>query len=312
MDYTIRQHNFNNCIVYIDAKNANEPSYVLKNSDKLDKEYEFYKIPHPAFKSFDTYFDNINTEQIIKIGSIEIKANQIYDFPPNTRISILLGKLNPNLKTLFDHRKNCITINLLKELINIYCQILTVKDECFEEFGFVHGDFKSNNILVSSDNLQSIQFIDFEFSLCFPSPDARQTLESNDMILYLCMPPNFEITGEFGRVFDIYLLALELKVFYKFFNNFLLELEKIFIYTDITNKSNGFIDFFLILEMIKFKLNKDLINILDNTLCAELFIIKNTILHFNSNFGMFNPLNIPVLESRLNHLKLTIKKLKIK
>jgi len=310
MEYTVYQHKFNKCITYLNANNVDEPSYVLKNSDRIQKEYEFYKIPHPAFTSFDTYYDEVEPWTAIKLGNTTLRADKIYDFSSNLNTSILLGKLNFNLITLFDYRQKC-TINLLKELINLYSQILTIKDECFEKFGFVHGDFKSNNILVSLDNLQSIQFIDFEFSLCFPSPDAKQTLEDNDMILYLCIPPTFEITGEFGRIFDIYLLALELKVFYKYFNNFLIEIERIFVYTS-TDKSNGFIDFFLILEMIKSKPKLELINLSDNTVRAELFTIKNTIFHFKPDFSIFDQSNIQKLNSRLEHLKLIIKNLKIK
>jgi len=159
--------------------------------------------------------------------------------------------------------------------------------------------------------LQSIQFIDFEFSICFSSPDEKQTIESNNMSLYLCIPPSFEITGEFGRLFDIYLLALELKVYYKFFNYVLLDLERIFIHTNICNKSNGFIDFFLILEMIKSQPNSELIYIPDNTLCAELFTIRDTILEFKLDLNILISSNIPVINSRLEYLKLVIQNLKI-
>ncbi len=314
MNYTIRQHKFNSCIIYLFAVNKNNPSYVIKNSDKIDKEHTFYQIPHPAFKSFDSYYYKINSETIIKLDNNEIKADQIYDFPPNDSednyTSILVGKLNPDLTTLFNYRSQCTTINLLKQLINLYSEILNLKDECFNKFGFVHGDFKSNNILVNPSNFKLIQFIDFEFSMCFTSPDSTKNLEFNDMVLYLCVPPTFEITGDFGRLFDIYLLALELKVFYKFSIHFLFELERLFENVSVKNESNAFIDFFLILLAVKTIRNSELFNKLDNTLRIELFSIRDTIISFNPDLNVFLPSNIPLLKSRLEYLKLTIKNLK--
>lgn len=312
MNYTIRQHKFNPCIVYLYPQDKTWPSYVIKNSDKIEKEYDFYQIPHPAFKSFDTYYNNLTPETIIKLNSNKITAGQIYDFSSDANYnSILVGKLNPKLTTLFDYRSKCNTKDSLNKLINLYTEILKLKDECFKSFGFVHGDFKSNNILVGLNNNQLIQFIDFEFSMLFSSPNSTKTLESNNIVLYLCVPPSFEITGEFGRLFDIYLLALDLKVYYKFAINFLLELEIIFTNTsNPINKSNGFIDFFLISQAIKSIPKSELINQTDNTFCSELFTIRDTILDFNPDLTKFNPLNIPILKSRLEHLKLVIKNLK--
>jgi len=310
MDYIIHQLDTNPWIIFLYSLESNEPNYVIKNSDKVSKEYEYYQIPHPAFKSFDTYYDIVQADTIVKLGSNELKGNKIYEFLSNTFTSILIGELNPNLITLFEYRAKCSNTVLLEQLINTYSHILALKDECFETFGFVHGDFKTNNILINPKNPQSIQFIDFEFSMRFSSPKSTQTLKSNDIVLYLCVPETFEITGEFGRLFDIYLFAIDLKVFYKFFNNFVLELEKIFANTDISLSPNGFIDFFLILQIIKLMPNSNLINISDNTLQIEFFTIKYSILNFRLNLNGVIESNYFLLKTRLGQLKSIIENIK--
>ncbi len=312
MNYKIHQHKFNDCITYLYSRIPDQPSFIIKNAEKIDKEYSFYQIPHPAFKSFDSYYETVEPDTIIKLGANELRGDQIYNFPTNSCTSILLGELNPSLITLFEHRHNCTSLNLIKQLINLYSNILGLKDECFKTFGFVHGDFKSNNILVNPDNLQSIQFIDFEFSMRFSSPNSTQSLKSNDMVLYLCVPESFEITGEFGRLFDIYLLALELKVFFRFGNNFIIEFEKLFVESSVESYPEGFIDFYLIIQMVKYKNKDELVYKSDDTyiLSTELFTIRDTILGFDFDSSLLAQSNIPVLESRLGYLKSVIKNLK--
>ena len=96
----------------------------------------------------------------------------------------------------------------------------------------------------------------------------------------------------------------------KFSIHFLFELERLFENVSVKNESNAFIDFFLILLAVKTIRNSELFNKLDNTLRIELFSIRDTIISFNPDLNVFLPSNIPLLKSRLEYLKLTIKNLK--
>jgi hypothetical protein len=233
-------------------------NYILKipkngeeDNDIIDYEYSIYQlINHKSFNSFDTIYEIFNPFKtlFLKLPTIKIKLYKILENCKSNmfknKLNILMGKYNSNMITFFDYRNK---INEFEKITDTYNQILSIKEETFIKYGFVHGDFKTNNILIDKINPSNIQIIDFEFSIIFKDKKKINMRDAYFINLYLQMPDEFEITDEFGRLFDIYLLCAEI------YNNYhkpiqLVEyIKNIFIEPKIKYMNISFIDFYIIL-----------------------------------------------------------------
>jgi serine/threonine protein kinase len=265
-------------------KNRCDIKYILH-------EYNIYSIiTHPSFDSFNKLMESSDIP--------ELKTNKNYE-----SYKILVGNYNPNMITFHEYKIKHIN---RENTINIYINILNILDECFEKYNFIHGDLKSNNILIDITNpFNNIKLIDFEFSLLFNSEYIY--IEDNNYKInnYLDLEMNSVITKEFAKFFDIYALCVEL-VYYSKINLFKL---KIYLDTIIeTNNNSSFIDFYiiylniymipknnLICDDIKC-LNLSFISIINNLKKIDTFgitdILKTRILYINEVLNNMMELNL--------------------
>ena len=220
-----------------------------KYIDYIDFEYNIYNtIKHPSFNAFNKL----------------VKYNEKYN--------ILVGNYNPNMVTLYEYNKIYISND---HLINMYINILNILDECYEKYNFIHGDLKSNNILIDNTNpLNNIKLIDFEFSIIFKTDEI--IIKDNNPLLnnYLELDDNCIIKKEFCRFFDIYTLCVDL-VYNSKINLFILKeyLDKIC----IGNNMNSFIDFYIIYSNIYLEPKHKLIYSDTNTLNLSFKSIINNL-----------------------------------
>ena len=284
-----------------------------KNNSFITYEYYIYRlIDHKSFKSFNTLFNynNINFDDSIKIYDHIITVDKLfkmnnYDYIfPGKSFNILLGNYNNDMITLLQFCKPNLDINLL---INIYINILNILDECYIKYNFIHGDMKSNNILIDqTDSLNNIQLIDFEFSLIFSDEIVIINDNNNYPIMnnYLDLDDESCITKEFAKLFDIYTLCVDLiynnKVNLKIFK-YNLEQKQI--------ETPSFIDFYIIYSNIymiprhNFKednyLNLSFKSIIKNLSHINMLnyteLIKNRIIHINKVLDKMSELNLVII-----------------
>lgn len=199
----------------------------------ISYEYNIYTaITHPAFDSFNKLMDSSDIP--------ELKLNINHE-----SFKILVGNYNSNMITFHEYKIKYIN---RENTINIYINLLNILDECFEKYNFIHGDLKSNNILIDITNpFNNIKLIDFEFSLIFNTGYIYIEDKTHKINNYLDLEMNSIITKEFAKFFDIYALCVEL-VYYSKINLFRL---KTYLDTIIeTNNKSSFIDFYIIYSNI--------------------------------------------------------------
>jgi len=300
-----------------------------KNEDELDyiyHEYYIYSlIDHPSFNAYYTLFqyENISYNDKIIFYNEEIDMNKIFSSSynilfKNNKFNMLIGNYDENMVTLYTY---CISCKDIDKIINIYKNVLIILDDCFIKWNFVHGDFKSNNILVNIKSPEdNIKFIDFEFSVIFKNYCINVIMEMPLMNLYLKLDEESIITKEFGRLFDIYALCVD------FIRNNIIDLylfkEKMYllIKNNIDDIHESFIDFYIIFENIYLIKKEDLFNIKLNCLnLSFLSIIKNLSCLYTSDIetydieeseNVFNTLNIlDKIKDRKKHISNVLNKM---
>lgn len=272
-------------------------------------EYYIYKlIDHPAFDSYDRILQYIDVEYDNKIiiydYHIDIKlllfTSRYNEKFKERKINILVGNYNSNMTNLHKFRHNNTDIQLL---IKIYINILNILEESFTKWNFIHGDLKSNNILIDCKNpLDNIKLIDFEFSIIFNLDKMK--LVDITLNNYLLLDDECIITKPFARLFDIYTLCLDL-LSYTSMNLFDIKKELELVLEQKLTLSNNFIDFYIIF------LNLYLISksnfLLDNGLnISFISIIKNikTINMIESSISYYS-----ILNERMNIIKLVLQEM---
>jgi hypothetical protein len=298
------------------SSNSNYILKIPKNGDDEDEyeiinyEYSIYNlIKHPSFKSFHSIYkivkhtNNIFVEfddQNLKLPNITINVKNILKFIKNSeflnKLYILVGDYNPNMITVFDYRYNTESI---ETIVDVYNEILLIKEECYVNYGFVHGDFKTNNILIDKTNISNIQFIDFEFTIIFANKKTVSMDDAYFINLYLQMPDDFEITDEFGRLFDIYLLCAEIYNNYNRTIELVEYIKNIFITPKLKYINKSFVDFYIILINLQ-KIDKKefydketkCINMRFESICKNLSniqippnsigLVKNRVIHIDT------------------------------
>jgi serine/threonine protein kinase len=127
------------------------------------------------------------------------------------------------------------TYNDMDNINNINNILLKLKE--LHTLNFIHGDFHTSNILI--DNKSNVSFIDPEFSLLLTENNIKIIEDEYPLInLYLKLPIGYQLTNDFLKIFDIYLLVINI---YRYRSDKLSFLENIYNYIITNNVLNNYL-----------------------------------------------------------------------
>ena len=245
-------------------------------------------------------FENFNIYEEIKIkdisGKVELKinykdenfsieldicdlldGNEYYDEDSKEnidKICIMISDYDNTKMRFYDYfLKNHDYDNIFNNINSI---LLKLKG--LHELNFIHGDFHTSNILIDSHN--NISFIDPEFSLILNKNNIIIMYDESPLInLYLKLDFGYELTNNFLKIFDIYLLVIHI---YRYRYNKLSFVENIYHYMISKNISDDYFSYFYFMYHQVFYYVKKFGNIekiiSDVNLIASFKIIKKILL----------------------------------
>jgi serine/threonine protein kinase len=260
-------------------------------------EYNIYKsIDHPAFSLYTNVLEikDLKNNDIIIITRddklVKFKVSQTLRYSEYmkwvdiNKVVMLIGTYNRDYQILNIYNND-------KNIIDIYINILNILDDVHRRYNFVHGDFKSNNILINKHDINDIKFIDFEFSLIFNKSEIN--IYNYDINLYLDLDGHeVFINKDFGLLFDIYELVVDF-----IYHNSKIEETK--------NKLNDlvllvdldlFIDFYILFYNLYDIPNYKFIDTESNCYMLTFSSICRNL----SNIKEKTPLNIPLKNDKIN------------
>lgn len=155
---------------------------------------------------------------------------------------------------IIDYVENNISLlnYFLLDNISIFEKIICIKKTLtninilHEKLNFIHGDFKTNNILYNLSLLKPI-FIDFEFSYVIEINNNNENINNNEnkfvyikdineINLYLKLEQTNIISINFLKLFDIYMFTLSFYIYNTQINNK-------FIFQQLINEINHYYEF---------------------------------------------------------------------
>lgn len=295
--YDFSTHSRRNYLTY---KYSDDNAYNEFKCEGIKREYLMYKYlvdQNNSFENFNIYqeieikdFNNIelkfnyNDQEIC----IELNTNDLLDEDDSKenidKICIIISDYDNTKIRFYDY---FLKINISNDIFNNINNIL-LKLKGLHELNFIHGDFHTSNILIDSNN--NISFIDPEFSLILNKNNIIIIDDEIPLInLYLKLDDGYQLTNDFLKIFDIYLLVIHI---YRYRYNKLSFLENIYYYIISNNICEDYFSYFYVIYHQVFYYVKKFGNIekiISNiNLIASFKIIKKILLKKFENMKMID------------------------
>lgn len=194
---------YNNYCILLKNKLSN---YNVENFDTYYIYKNINKNTEINFKFINTDIDiNLNINFTNYITDID-NVNYIKKYYNNFNLYILVGDYSEYNITFNRIIKKINTSKLIKYINRIFKNKLLAT----ESTNFRHCDFKMNNILIKNNKEASIFDLDFSVFVKDTEFIKIESIEYPVVNLYLKLDINKQISGNFLRLFDIYLFALSI------------------------------------------------------------------------------------------------------